>query len=246
MQSLRSPQPLQGGVARERCWRFGLKYRLVHTPKERGNHAEYEALYSANRWRRAGGATMNMTETRLSSQRCFDGKIIRICLDQVRLPDGSQASRECVLHPGGAAVLAVTPQQQVVLVRQHRYVCGGDLLELPAGKLDGDEDPADCALRELAEETPYTAGSVQLLHAFFSSPGFCNERIHLFWAQDVQANSQASPDEGELLELVLLDRAQVREALARQQIEDGKTLVALYWWLAMASDDPSACSMVEG
>lgn len=175
---------------------------------------------------------MNMTETRISSQRCFDGRIVSIALDQVRLPDGSQASRECVLHPGGAAVLAVTAQQQVILVRQHRYVCGRDLLELPAGKLDAGEAPALCAQRELAEETPYTAGRVQLLHAFFSSPGFCNERIHLFWAQDVQPNSQACPDEGELLELVLLDESQVRAALAAQQIEDGKTLVALYWWLA--------------
>lgn len=152
-------------------------------------------------------------------------------LDQVRLPDGSLAERECVMHPGGAAVLAITPQQQVILVRQHRYVCGRDVLELPAGKLEAGEDPADCAGRELAEETPYTAQSVQLLHEFYSTPGFCDEKIYLYWAQGVQANSQAEPDEGELLELVLLDRQQVREALAQQRIEDGKTLVALYWWL---------------
>lgn len=152
-------------------------------------------------------------------------------LDQVRLPDGSLAERECVMHPGGAAVLAITPQQQVILVRQHRYVCGRDVLELPAGKLEAGEDPADCAGRELAEETPYTAQSVQLLHEFYSTPGFCDEKIYLYWAQGVQANSQAEPDEGELLELVLLERQQVREALAQQRIEDGKTLVALYWWL---------------
>ncbi|TDQ38600.1 NUDIX hydrolase [Thiopseudomonas denitrificans] len=175
---------------------------------------------------------MNLTETRVNSATRFTGNIINVRVDQVRLPDGRLADRECVQHPGGAAVLAVTPQQQVILVRQHRYVCGRDMLELPAGKLDAGEEPAGCALRELAEETPYTAGSVQLVHAFYSTPGFCNEKIYLFWAQDVEANSQAVPDDGELLELVLLDAQQVREALAQQRIEDGKTLVALYWWLA--------------
>lgn len=174
---------------------------------------------------------MKMLETWVSSDRQFTGHIISVNLDQVRLPDGSVAQRECVMHPGGAAVLAVTPEQQVVLVRQYRYVCGRETLELPAGKLEGTEDPALCASRELAEETPYTAESVQLLHAFYSTPGFCNEKIYLFWAQGVQANSSLQPDEGELLELVLLDEQAVRDALAEGLIEDGKTLLALYWWL---------------
>ena len=175
---------------------------------------------------------MSLTEILVSSTEHFVGSIISLCVDQVRLPDGSLASRECVLHPGGAAVLAVTPEQQVVLVRQHRYACGLDLLELPAGKLDAGEDPAACARRELAEETPYTAQSVQLLHEFYSTPGFCNEKIFLYWAQGVEANSQLQADAGELLELVLLDDKQVREALAQQRIRDAKTLIALYWWLA--------------
>lgn len=175
---------------------------------------------------------MKMLEVRVSSEQQFDGKIITVNLDQVRMPDGSLAMRECVLHPGGAAVLAETSLQQIILVRQYRYVCGREVLELPAGKLEGDEAPALCASRELAEETPYTAESVQLLHAFYSTPGFCNEKIHLFWAQGVQANSTLQPDEGELLELVLLDEQGVRDALAQGMIEDGKTLVALYWWLA--------------
>lgn len=175
---------------------------------------------------------MSLTERQVSSVTRFTGNVVSLRVDQVLLPDGSPASRECVMHPGGAAVLAVTPERQVVLVRQHRYVCGQDLLELPAGKLDANEDPAECARRELAEETPYTARSLQLIHGFYSTPGFCNEKIHLYWAQGVEANSQLKADEGELLELVLLDAQQVREALAQQRIIDGKTLVALYWWLA--------------
>lgn len=182
---------------------------------------------------------MSLTETRVGSVTHFTGNIISLRVDQVLLPDGSPASRECVMHPGGAAVLAVTPEQQVVLVRQHRYVCGQDLLELPAGKLDAGEDPAECAMRELAEETPFTARSVQLLHEFYSTPGFCDERIRLYWAQGVAADSLLQADEGEWLELVLLDVQQVREALARQRIKDGKTLVALYWWLARQADDPT-------
>lgn len=180
---------------------------------------------------------MHLTETQVASEVHFTGNIISLRVDQVRLPDGSPASRECVMHPGGAAVLAVTPEQQVVLVRQHRYVCGQDLLELPAGKLDAGENPAECAMRELAEETPYTAQSVQLLHEFYSTPGFCDEKIHLYWAQGVTADSLLQADEGELLELVLLDARQVRDALAQQRIKDGKTLVALYWWLARCADE---------
>lgn len=182
---------------------------------------------------------MKMTETQVGSTVYFSGQIISVRVDQVQLPDGSLAGRECVMHPGGAAVLAVTPQQQVILVRQHRYVCGRDMLELPAGKLDAGEAPAVCAGRELAEETPYTAQSMQLLHEFYSTPGFCNEKIYLYWAQGVEANSQAEPDAGELLELVLLNKQQVQEALAQQRIEDGKTLIALYWWLHQGA--PGSC-----
>ncbi len=177
---------------------------------------------------------MKFFERQQRTTTLFEGKVVRLKVDDVLLPDGAPAVREVVEHPGGAAVLAVTPQQQVILVCQHRYACGRDMLEIPAGKLETtDLDPADCALRELAEETPYSARSMRLLHRFYPTPGYCNEQIHLYLAEGVQADSQLQPDEGEWVETRLLNEQQVREALAGQQIEDGKTLIALYHWLAM-------------
>lgn len=177
---------------------------------------------------------MKFFERQQASQTLFRGKVVTLKVDEVSLPDGAPAVREVVEHSGGAAVLAITPQQQVILVCQYRYACGKEMLEIPAGKLEAtDVDPAECALRELAEETPYSAQRVRLLHRFYPTPGYCSELIHLYLAEGVQEDSQLQPDEGEWVETRLLNAQQVREALAQQQIEDGKTLIALYHWLAM-------------
>ena len=113
---------------------------------------------------------MDLKETQLSSEPIFQGTFINIARDTIRLPNGNESTRVVIRHPGAACVLAVTDNDEVVLVRQWRYACGQALLELPAGKLDAGEDPAVCALRELAEETPYTADSVKLLHTFYTPP----------------------------------------------------------------------------
>lgn len=176
---------------------------------------------------------MKFIERQQASQRVFRGRVVSLKVDQVLLPDGAPAEREVVEHPGGAAVLALTDQQQVVLVRQYRYACGREMLEIPAGKLEAtDTDPVDCALRELAEETPYRAQRMHLLHRFYPTPGYCNECIYLYLAEAVTADSPLQPDEDEWLESCLLNEQQVRQALANGQIEDGKTLIALYYWLA--------------
>ena len=174
----------------------------------------------------------DLTETTLHSEPIFQGSFVQIARDTVALPNGHQSQRIVIRHPGAACVLALTEQEQVVLVRQYRYATGQSLLEIPAGKLDiAGEDPAQCALRELAEETPYTAQSVRLLHTFYTAPGFCVEKMYLYWAEGVQANSQLSADEDELLHTVLLTRSDVQAALADNQIQDAKTLIALQYWL---------------
>ena len=155
---------------------------------------------------------MNLTETQLSSEPIFDGKFV-------------------IRHPGAACVLAVTEADEVVLVRQWRYATGQALLELPAGKLDPDEDPAVCAARELEEETPYRAQSVRLLHTFYTAPGFCNEKMYLYLAEGITPTSTRNPDQDEFVETVLLSRQAVREAIANNRIQDGKTLVGLQYWL---------------
>ena len=132
---------------------------------------------------------------------------------------------------GAACVLAVTAQDEVVLVRQWRYATGQALLELPAGKLDAGEDPALCAARELEEETPYRAESVRLLHTFYTAPGFCDEKMYLYLAEGVSATSTRQPDEDEFVETVLLSRSAVQDAIRNNEIQDAKTVVGLQYWL---------------
>ncbi len=100
---------------------------------------------------------MDLKETKLSSEPIYQGSFVTINRDKVRLPNGNESQRIVIRHPGAACVLAVTEEGKAVLVRQWRYAADAATLELPAGKLDAGEDPAECALRELAEETPYTA-----------------------------------------------------------------------------------------
>ncbi|MDO5640562.1 MAG: NUDIX hydrolase [Neisseria sp.] len=174
---------------------------------------------------------MDLTETQLSSEPMFEGSFLNIYRDRIRLPNGHESERVVVRHPGAACVLAVTDDEKVVLVRQWRYAVGKPLLELPAGKLDAGEDPAVCALRELAEETPYTAGRVSLLHTFYTAPGFCDENMYLYQAHDVREGSELTTDEDEFTETVLLNRADIQTALNNNEIADAKTLVGLQYWL---------------
>lgn len=174
---------------------------------------------------------MDLTETRLSSEPMFEGSFLNIYRDRIRLPNGNESDRVVVRHPGAACVLAVTDDGKVVLVRQWRYAVGKPLLELPAGKLDAGEDPAVCALRELAEETPYTAERVKLLHTFYTAPGFCDENMYLYQAEGVREGSELTTDEDEFTETVLMSRADIQTALNNNEIADAKTLIGLQYWL---------------
>ena len=107
-----------------------------------------------------------------------------------------------------------------------------DVAACSKGKLDDGEDPAVCALRELGEETPYTAERVEKILDFFSAPGFCDEVLHLYRARNITPTSSLQPDEDELVEAELYSREQIREMLANGAFKDGKTLIALQWWLA--------------
>ncbi len=175
---------------------------------------------------------MDLKETCISSEPIYEGSFIRISRDQIRLSNGKESQRMVIRHPGAACVLAVTDNDEVVLVRQWRYAADQAVLELPAGKLDvAGEDPAECALRELAEETNYTADSVKLLHTFYTAVGFCDEKMYLYQADGVRVGSTLSNDEDEITETVLLSREEVKAALKNDEIKDAKTLVGLQYWL---------------
>ncbi|MCO6504471.1 MAG: NUDIX hydrolase [Snodgrassella sp.] len=174
---------------------------------------------------------MDLTEYKISSREVYSGSFLQVKEDTVGLPNGNQAQRIVVQHPGASAVLAITSEKKVVLVKQWRYPVGEALLEIPAGKLDVKEDPAHAALRELAEETPYTATEVKLIHTFYTVPGFGDEKMYLYLAENVQANSTLAADDDEIVQPVLMDKEEARAALINNSIRDGKTLIALQYWL---------------
>lgn len=169
---------------------------------------------------------MDYTEKKLRRLNTYEGIIINVGLDRVRLPDGSEAFREIVEHPGGACILPVDSEGNAYCVRQYRYPIGEHLLEAPAGKLERGEDPLVCASRELGEETGFTAGRIVPLGAYHSSPGFSSERLYLYLALDL-SRGEAHPDEGEFLDLVKLPFSELLAMVKRGEISDGKTAIAV-------------------
>jgi ADP-ribose pyrophosphatase len=158
-----------------------------------------------------------------SARTVYDGKLIDVTLER-----WGEYEREIVEHPGAVAIVAVDADEMVTLVRQRREAVRAALLELPAGTLEEGEAPIETARRELAEETGLTGGTWREVIAFYTTPGFCRERMHLFFAEGVDAGT-ASPESDEELEVV---RWRVDEIESRlNQLEDAKTLVGLLLYL---------------
>lgn len=168
---------------------------------------------------------MDLKETMVSSQTIFEGKIIKVTLDQARLPDGTLASREVVYHPGGVAVLALDEDNTVYLVKQYRYPIQQLLLELPAGKLDHgtEENVLLGAQRELSEETGLEAAEWTYLGYTLASPGFCDEALHMYLARGLTRKRQHL-DEDEFLDVVTMPFGQLVEQVMDGTITDGKTV----------------------
>jgi ADP-ribose pyrophosphatase len=179
----------------------------------------------------------DLVERVVSTEVLHTGRYLDLRIDTIERPDGSTARREIVGHPGAVAVVAIDPNDQVLLVRQFRLAAGRVLLEIPAGTLDRDEatgeieDPDAAAARELEEETGYRAGSWQRLAGFWTAPGFATEHMYLYLATDLAPvhADRLGPDEDERL---LLDRLPFDDAVAaveRGVIADAKSMVGLLW-----------------
>lgn len=171
-----------------------------------------------------------LDEVTLGSEVRFEGRILRLHVDRVRLPNGREGQREVVDHPGAVAVLPVTSEGCVVLVWQFRQAAGAAVLEIPAGKLDPGEEPEACARRELMEETGYHAGRLVRLGAMLPSPGFSGEWLHLYLATELKAD-RARPDADEFLAPCQATREQARAWLEGGSVRDLKTFAALSHWL---------------
>lgn len=163
-----------------------------------------------------------LKEEFVSSQEIFKGKVIKVQVDTVRLPDGNTAKREVVKHPGAVVVLPLTDKKEVVLVQQYRHATGEILLELPAGKRDMGEDPLTCARRELEEETGFRASQLRVLSSFYTSPGFCDELIYLVLAKGL-LKGKACPDAGEFIDVVTLPLDEAVRMVLDGEIKDAKT-----------------------
>lgn len=156
----------------------------------------------------------------------YDGKVFQVVVKDVELYDGSHSRRDVVLHNGGAAIVALDHDGQVYLVRQFRSPYEEVIYEIPAGKLEKNEDPRLAAIRELKEETGMEAGSVVSLGKMYATPGYCSEIIYLFLATDLRVG-EGNPDDGEFLQVVKMPLKQAIDLIEIDEIFDAKTMVGL-------------------
>lgn len=169
---------------------------------------------------------MELIETKVASEVKFEGKILKVTLDDVLLADGSPAKRELVHHPGGVGILPVDEAGMCYMVRQFRYAPGHDVLEIPAGKLEWGEDHYSCAVRELSEETGFTADNLQYLGYFYPTPAYDTEKIHVYMATGLH-EGQRHLDEGEFLNIEKISLNELHKMAMEGSIIDAKTLVAV-------------------
>ncbi len=168
---------------------------------------------------------MDYTEKTIATREIYNGRIIHITEDTVVLPDGKKAGRELVLHSGGVGVLALDEDKNVLMVEQYRKPYDEMVLEIPAGKLEPEEDPQLAGLRELREETGYKANKITYLGKCYPTPGYCSEVINLYFAEELEYVGQ-NLDEGEFLSVEKISLNRLLDMIMENEIYDAKTIVA--------------------
>lgn len=169
-------------------------------------------------------------EKTISSKRIYEGKIINLKVDDVELPNGHQSKRELIEHPGAVALVALTEDNKIIMVEQFRKALEKTIIEIPAGKIEKGEAPEVTALRELEEETGYTAAKLELIQSFSTSPGFADEIIHLYSAEGLsKSTSGAVLDEDEFVELLEVTIEEAEQLMKEKRIYDAKTAFAVLW-----------------
>jgi len=169
-----------------------------------------------------------LTETGLSSESVYHGNLLHVRRDTVRLNNGNETGREYIVHPGAVLVVPVLDDGRLVFERQFRYPLRRSFIELPAGKIDPDEDTLVTGQRELLEETGYNAREWRYLAALHPCIGYSDEIIHVYLATGLEAG-QHRRDEDESLEVFTMTLAEAMKAMQRGEITDGKTMIALFW-----------------
>lgn len=172
-----------------------------------------------------------LQETTLKSETVYEGVFLKVFRDEVSLPNGKTSVREFIRHPGACVILALTERNTLIFERQFRYPLGRSFYELPAGKIDADENILLCAQRELTEETGYIAATWQHLGTMHPCIGYSDERIEIFLARDLTPG-EPKLDANEFLEVLEMSMEQAKEAVLNGKITDAKTTAALFWLLA--------------
>ncbi len=170
----------------------------------------------------------------ITSSRSYEGRLLKIDVDDVELPDGSRTSLESIRHPGAAAALPFLTDGSVVLVRQYRHAMGGMILEVPAGKLDPGDTPESCAVREVEEEVGYRAGRLVPCGSIFTTPAFTDEIIWLYEAHDLEATATAH-EADEVIEIITMPFEEAVAAVREGRIRDGKSVAVILHALATRS-----------
>ena len=166
---------------------------------------------------------MDLIEKTISTEEVFSGKVIKLRVDKVILPDGRETTREVIVHRGAIAVVPMIDDHKIVMVRQFRQAAGESLLEIPAGTLETGEDPDDCARREMMEETGYLPNNLRLMFKSYLAPGYSSEMLHTYLATDLTVFT-ADSDEDEFLEVVIVPLVKAVEMISSGEIKDAKTI----------------------
>lgn len=166
-------------------------------------------------------------EKTMKSERIYEGKILSVRIDTVELPDKKYSKREIVEHPGAVAIVPITEDKEIYLVKQFRKATETELLEIPAGKLEINEQPVECAIRELKEETGLNVENMECIIDYYSSPGFTNEKIHIFMASGVTIG-EAEPEEDEYIDVVKVKIDEAMNMINDGIIKDGKTIIGIF------------------
>lgn len=172
----------------------------------------------------------HLFEKTVAKQKIFAGKVIELYLEQVELPNGEFSEREIIKHPGAVGIIPITEDNKIVLVRQYRKPLERVIVEIPAGKLEKGEETLECAKRELEEETGYASEQWTYVTSFYTSPGFANELIHLYAAENlIKKENPTTADEDEFIDVLEITLDEAIQLIKEQKIFDAKTAYAIQY-----------------
>ncbi|WP_312889202.1 NUDIX hydrolase [Desertibacillus haloalkaliphilus] len=170
----------------------------------------------------------HLYEKTIASTTVYEGKVIDVKVDDVKLPNGHTSKREIVNHPGAVAVIALTPEGNLLLVRQFRKPLERTIVEIPAGKLELNEEPLHSAKRELEEETGYRSNQLEFVTSFYTSPGFADEIVHIYFTDQLTAG-HVQTDEDEFVDLLEVTLEDAEKMIETKEIFDAKTAFAIQY-----------------